>query len=270
MMPSAKTIRIVVFTCCASVISTVSLAQSLYIPDKLYTANYTDYGDIFPTTIEQTFVQNGTPTTLTNQFFANVTPFPTSYTHAESGITGCCAPVSEEGGVFERNEHVARLATASENNQGHLFQRREAWDIAFNLKIETPNVAPRKEAGLYFKSPGIGNALFNVTSNDGFYTTAPGTIGVVFTGVIPDFTFSGGGGPLGDYNHNGTVDAADYVVWRETLGSTTDLRPTAITREQAWMSLTKPTTMLGVAPSEKEKVATADRITTWATRSTSD
>jgi autotransporter-associated beta strand protein len=27
----------------------------------------------------------------------------------------------------------------------------------------------------------------------------------------------------GDYNHNGVVDAADYVVWRDTLGSTTSL-----------------------------------------------
>ncbi len=26
-----------------------------------------------------------------------------------------------------------------------------------------------------------------------------------------------------DYNHNGTVDAADYTVWRNTLGSTTNL-----------------------------------------------
>ncbi len=28
----------------------------------------------------------------------------------------------------------------------------------------------------------------------------------------------------GDYNHNGIVDAADYAIWRNTLGSTTDLR----------------------------------------------
>jgi hypothetical protein len=27
----------------------------------------------------------------------------------------------------------------------------------------------------------------------------------------------------GDYNHNGKVDAADYTVWRDTLGSTTSL-----------------------------------------------
>jgi hypothetical protein len=28
----------------------------------------------------------------------------------------------------------------------------------------------------------------------------------------------------GDYNGNGVVDAADYTIWRDTLGSTTDLR----------------------------------------------
>jgi hypothetical protein len=31
-------------------------------------------------------------------------------------------------------------------------------------------------------------------------------------------------GLAGDYNHNGIVDAADYTIWRDTLGSTTDLR----------------------------------------------
>lgn len=30
--------------------------------------------------------------------------------------------------------------------------------------------------------------------------------------------------PTGDYNQNGIVDAADYTVWHDTLGSTTDLR----------------------------------------------
>jgi hypothetical protein len=31
-------------------------------------------------------------------------------------------------------------------------------------------------------------------------------------------------GILGDYNKNGEVDAADYTLWRDTLGSTTDMR----------------------------------------------
>ena len=30
--------------------------------------------------------------------------------------------------------------------------------------------------------------------------------------------------PVGDYNGDFIVDAADYTVWRDTLGSTTDLR----------------------------------------------
>lgn len=30
--------------------------------------------------------------------------------------------------------------------------------------------------------------------------------------------------PSGDYNHDGIANLADYVVWRDTLGSTTDLR----------------------------------------------
>jgi ELWxxDGT repeat protein len=30
--------------------------------------------------------------------------------------------------------------------------------------------------------------------------------------------------PVGDYSRNGLVDAADYVLWRNTLGSTTDLQ----------------------------------------------
>jgi hypothetical protein len=31
------------------------------------------------------------------------------------------------------------------------------------------------------------------------------------------------GGQLGDYNRDGVVDAADYTVWHDILGSTTDL-----------------------------------------------
>jgi rhamnogalacturonan endolyase len=40
----------------------------------------------------------------------------------------------------------------------------------------------------------------------------------------PQPTIFFGGELVGDYNSNGTVDAGDYTVWRDTFGSTTDLR----------------------------------------------
>jgi hypothetical protein len=200
---------------CFFVLAMASPSFALYIPNKLFGAMYTDYGDM-PTT------------TVNHPFFENITPFPAQYVLDETNINGAFPPAGTEGGMFERNEHVIRFATNGEtaNGQGtgHKFQRREAWDFAWDMKIETPNISPRKEAGIYFKS-AAGNALFIATSNGpGHYDNDPGTIGTVFAGVIPEYSFSGGGGPLGDYNGNKVVDAADYTVWRDTLGSTTDFR----------------------------------------------
>ncbi|TWT37392.1 hypothetical protein KOR34_23420 [Posidoniimonas corsicana] len=189
-------------------------ASALYIPDKLFGGMYTDFGDMPSTTIN-------------HPNFEFITPFPSEYVLEETGITGSFPPVGEEGGAFERNEHQIRFVTDGETSggqaTGHKFQRREAWDFAFDMKIETPNPQIRKEAGMYFKSP-VGNALFLATTNDGFYTDGPGTISTIFEGVIPGYNFSSTGGPLGDYNGNGRVDAADYTVWRDTLGSTEDFR----------------------------------------------
>jgi len=196
-------------------------AAALYVPDKFFAALYTDYGDTFGVS------------SVNHPVFENITPLPSSYVLEETGITGQFPPVDQEGGMFERDEHQIRFATNGETSNGqatgHKYQRRESWDIAFDLKIESPNIAPRKEAGLYIKSP-IGNSLFIVTSNDTFYGTGQGTISTVFPDVLPQYFFSGGAGPLGDYNGDMTVDGADYTVWRDTLGcsatseSCTDLR----------------------------------------------
>jgi hypothetical protein len=53
----------------------------------------------------------------------------------------------------------------------------------------------------------------------GFYqNTAAGSTGA-FNVTVSNITYTGqtdaAGGVAGDYNHNGTVDAADYVVWRK-------------------------------------------------------
>jgi hypothetical protein len=178
-------------------------AAALYTPDRL---------TLLPYNIEQN-------SSSINISFGQVeipNPFVIEETNIVAGATG-----------FNRNEHLARFATNGEtsNSQffGHRFQRSEAWDISFDMKIETPHPTPRKEAGIYFEGP-TGNAMFVATSNAGHFTDGPGDITTVFQRVIPPYNFSGTTGPLGDYNKNGIVDGADYVVWRDTLGSTTDFR----------------------------------------------
>ena len=62
-----------------------------------------------------------------------------------------------------------------------------------------------------------GLALATGGDNDLFtldVDTGTGTVTLV-SAVVP---------LVGDYNDDGIVDAADYTVWRDTLGSTTDLR----------------------------------------------
>ena len=49
------------------------------------------------------------------------------------------------------------------------------------------------------------------------------TNGTLCTSVFSNVAVTSSDSPLPDYNGNGVVDAADYVVWRKTLGSTTNL-----------------------------------------------
>jgi hypothetical protein len=69
---------------------------------------------------------------------------------------------------------------------------------------------------------------FNQSVSAPYLVLAPGAainLGKLYMGGAQDleleFTTAG---LAGDYNGNGIVDAADFTVWRDTLGSTTDLR----------------------------------------------
>lgn len=68
------------------------------------------------------------------------------------------------------------------------------------------------------------SGLTGANFNDFFsVTNSPGQNGYKLTSLLaataPSLT--------GDFNQNGVVDAADYVIWRDTVGSTTDLRADA-------------------------------------------
>jgi hypothetical protein len=90
--------------------------------------------------------------------------------------------------------------------------------------------------GQYFNASGSHGFLFNgsiyTTLDDplaGSATVATGISGNHIVGYYIDALGKTHGFlttvPVpGDYNGNGIVDAADYTVWRDTLGSTTDLR----------------------------------------------
>ncbi len=51
------------------------------------------------------------------------------------------------------------------------------------------------------------DALFMSDMADGSLFSAPTNTGAIYEVMAVSF---------GDYNHDGTVDAADYVVWRKT------------------------------------------------------
>jgi hypothetical protein len=74
--------------------------------------------------------------------------------------------------------------------------------------------------------PAVGNSfdILNWASLSGTFSsvklpTLPGGLTWNTNQLYTTGTISVGGVP-GDYNHNGIVDSADYVLWRDALGST--------------------------------------------------
>ncbi|MEX2170744.1 MAG: PEP-CTERM sorting domain-containing protein [Pirellulales bacterium] len=187
-------------------------AIAQYIPDKLFVSPYVSEGNPGSTLhITGSLVDPVGPTD-----FYGLTPIPNQFVIDESNIFGPSTG-------FSRNSHLALFTRAGETGGefGHAFQRSEAWDISYDMKIETPNPTPRKEAGFFFQSPN-GESMFIASSNAGHFTDGPGEIATVFPRVIPEYNFSSSGGLLGDYSSNQAIDAADYTIWRDTLGSDTD------------------------------------------------
>ncbi len=92
------------------------------------------------------------------------------------------------------------------------------------------------ELGMLFKSTTGNNGVY-AGENKAVNASMSQTVAV---GANRTFTFTGHSffqadssaivdtlgelTPLGDYNLNTVVDAADYIIWRDTLGSTTDFR----------------------------------------------
>jgi hypothetical protein len=105
-------------------------------------------------------------------------------------------------------------------------------DIA-TLSLAGGNVAATADDGYADLAAGINETVGGLVLG-GTTESAPGTYGSVASGATFQFDeyFSGLGvitlaapaGVAGDYNGNGIVDAVDYVVWRKSNGTNTQLQ----------------------------------------------
>ena len=113
--------------------------------------------------------------------------------------------------LSEANPFIVRLQTLDANNSLNYL---EAWDrnVSHTWSSVLTSVA--------LSGGDFDPRLFEVDTTD-FKNPISGTFSVVQEGTNLNLQYDAAPSTLpGDYNQNGTVDAADYVVWRNGLGTT--------------------------------------------------
>lgn len=153
-------------------------------------------------------VQNGSDATLQDQYiFAD---FPETAKVLSASLADLVAAKTK----LANGEPPASLAPATIREVGILFDS--------DNNPATASV-PMSLRDVFFVGPGYdGSGRMDVVFGQGYdgelyiLNKRNGWI-YLATNTVPASV-------AGDYNGNGTVDATDYVLWRETLGSTTDLR----------------------------------------------
>ncbi len=121
-----------------------------------------------------------------------------------------------------------------------LFGFNDLAEVVFVANLTGTGVVPGNNQGLYAGSPGgvveivrkgdaidfgNGSGLHTVSSILPSGATLSNSAELVYRLSFTDgtsgiFTSIIGGSATGDFNHDGIVDAADYVVWRKGLGTT--------------------------------------------------
>jgi hypothetical protein len=153
-------------------------------------------------------IQNGSAPELQGQYiFAD---FPESATVLTSSLADLLAAKTK----LADGELPTSLAPATVREVGILFDsdnNSATASLPMSLRdvfIAGPGYDGSGRMDVVF-GQGYDGELYILNKRNGWIYLATNTVPVVVSG---------------DYNGNGMVDAADYVVWRDTLGSTNDLR----------------------------------------------
>jgi hypothetical protein len=125
---------------------------------------------------------------------------------------------------------------------GAVFSVTRTGEDTYDVVMDPLGSAPSFMASRTFASPGVPidwiELTFFNTSTD---TGTPPTIATDFYISSIEITGPAGPAPEGDYNNNGAVDAADYVVWRNggpLLNEVAGVTPGQVTPEDytAWQA----------------------------------
>ena len=97
--------------------------------------------------------------------------FPTSYSINETNLTG-----GDDSGFFSTSHKF--YFSANNGSSPRFFMENEAFDISFDMTIDTPNPAPRKSAGFNLESFLFSSSQYVAHTNDSLlpHGDPPGTI----------------------------------------------------------------------------------------------
>jgi hypothetical protein len=164
----------------------------------------------------------GSTLTITNNY-------PSSAIIDDSNL-GALVP----GGFANRSD---LLFSSNGGASARTFNTQDSFDVSVNLTLDATFNLKRKEAGLRINRNGFdgqfivnsdaheiaafGGPLpfysFNVSQSISYAVGTPITLRMIYNAPVGTPTL---GKFAGDYNDNGSVDAADYTVWRDHLSQT--------------------------------------------------
>jgi hypothetical protein len=108
------------------------------------------------------------------------------------------------GGTGQYEFDSFQVAGAADLAGSLSVELAEGFTLSGNESFEVLTAGSLVNSGISLSGPNAADFTLDVNTATGVVTLSAG---------------GGGGGLAGDFNNNGTVDAADFTVWRDSLGA---------------------------------------------------